>query len=374
MTKRNYLLYMLPLLGLLLMGACKKDPIPTTGDISGTVTDADSNEPLANVGVTLQSVGTLNTGSDGHYEFSDVKAGTYTMQVQCTGYISDTKTVNVLVDKVIQVDFKLKKKQSTGSIVGIVKDAYSREPLGGVELTLASLGLAVSTGSDGRYEFKEVAVGDHTVQAKRVNYVTDTKTVSVSADKTSPLDFLLITSNSQMEVSQSELDFGTKDSKLTLDIFNKGNADMDWHIDENISWLTCSPTSGKIQAGKQAALVVTVDRSGMNSDESQSFTITSNGGSCVVRVNVSVPDISIKISPENLDFGGVDTSLDLILTNTSEKTVSYTLSPSEKWINMSKTSGSLSPNNPERITVSVNRKNADGSSYHKVATTELSKY
>jgi len=241
-----------------------------------------------------------------------------------------------------------------GSVGGTVYDSRTGEPLSGVVMTLSPSGKTISTGSDGRYEFQTVEPGSYSVQAVRSGYESDNRTVSVTAGETSRLDFQLTPSVAGLKVSQSTLDFGNSYTTLGLDLKNDGNAVLEWEISEDASWLSCVPTSGAVESGESVSVVVNVDRSGMERGSySQTITVSSNGGSSVVRVNMTVQGVSLEISPETLDFGSTSSSMQLTLTNNGQGSISYTIGASKDWVRPGKTSGTFSSS--EIITVSVDR-------------------
>ena len=68
----------------------------------------------------------------------------------------------------------------TGSINGIVTDATSKgTPIQGATVTLNPTGLKTTTGSDGRYEFQDLEVGQYTVQILASGYESGTMKVDV---------------------------------------------------------------------------------------------------------------------------------------------------------------------------------------------------
>ncbi len=72
-----------------LLCCCTKDESGTEklGSIHGTITDKATGELIRSAGVQLNPVGIKTiTGNDGQYEFTDLKAGEYTLQVTKTGY------------------------------------------------------------------------------------------------------------------------------------------------------------------------------------------------------------------------------------------------------------------------------------------------
>jgi hypothetical protein len=68
-----------------------------TGSIYGIITDKATGEPVRSAGVKLNPIGTTHTtGSEGQYEFTELTAGDYTINVTTTGY-SDLLNYKVTV-------------------------------------------------------------------------------------------------------------------------------------------------------------------------------------------------------------------------------------------------------------------------------------
>ncbi len=242
----------------------------------------------------------------------------------------------------------------SGSIVGTVYDS-NNSPLQGVAMTLTPLGKTTTTSQNGTYSFNDIDAGSYRVQARKSGYQEDTKSVNVSVGNNATLDFHLSAAAASLQLSQETLDFGNDNTTLTLDIKNVGAATLNWQISEDITWLQCIPSSGSTPASGTSSVIVNVDRAGLSrGNYSQTLAIASNGGSAVVKVNMAVQGLTVKVSPEELDFGPTTTSLQLTLTNTGTQSVSYTLTPSNDWIKPSKTSGMFTFGS-DVITVAVDR-------------------
>ena len=243
---------------------------------------------------------------------------------------------------------------TTGNLVGVISDSRTGAFLSGVSVTTSPLGKTITTGVDGKYEFRDLESQEYSISVAKDGYNSDRKTVFVQVGEDTNLDFQMTPSTGTLFVSQNELDFGNEVTKLSLDISNKGNALLSWQMSEDASWFSCNPTSGTTQPGEKASIVVTVDRTGLTrGNYSQNLTVTSDGGSAVVNIRMAVQGITISVTPEELDFGSLVTSMQLSLTNNGSGSVTYTISPSNTWIQLSKTSGTFSKT--EVITVSVNR-------------------
>jgi large repetitive protein len=62
---------------------------PTTGTLTGVVTDATTGLPINGVTVSLSGV-TTTTDSGGNYGFTNITPGTYTLTFTKAGYITVT--------------------------------------------------------------------------------------------------------------------------------------------------------------------------------------------------------------------------------------------------------------------------------------------
>ncbi|MBR0038351.1 MAG: carboxypeptidase regulatory-like domain-containing protein [Bacteroidales bacterium] len=250
----------------------------------------------------------------------------------------------------------------TGNISGTVYDTQDR-PLQGVAMTLSPLGKTTTTGQNGMYSFEDIDADSYRVQATKSGYQEDVKSVAVKTGVTATLDFHLTPATAVLSLSQETFDFGNENTSLTLDIKNVGAAALNWQISEDISWLQCIPTSGTTVIGKSSSVILNADRTGLSKGTySQTIAISSNGGSAVVKVNISVQGLTVKISPEELDFGSITTSITLTLTNTGSQTVSYALTPSNTWIIPSKTSGTITSGN-DALNVVVDRTGLNAGDY-----------
>lgn len=260
----------------------------------------------------------------------------------------------VVVFCMLQISCTKDLVDTTGNLVGVISDSRTGSFLSGVSVTTSPLGKTFTTGVDGKYEFRDLESQEYSISVSKNGYNPDKKTVFVQVGEDTNLDFQMTPSTGILFVSQNELDFGNEVTKLSLDISNQGNALLSWQVSEDASWLSCNPTSGSTQPEEKSSIVVTVDRAGLTRGcYSQNLTITSDGGSVVINIKVAVQGITISLSPEELDFGSVTTSMQLSITNTGSGNIAYTTTPSNSWIQVSKTSGSFSKT--EVVTVSVNR-------------------
>jgi hypothetical protein len=125
--------------------------------VGGTVTDAGSH-PLQNAVLTLQPGGaSVKTDASGHYSFSGVSAGSYTVQAALFGYnfSPSTHAVSVSTADVAGVDFTGTGALSSLFIAGTVTDGTN--PLSNVTVYLAFEDKSALTDANGHYSFTGLA-------------------------------------------------------------------------------------------------------------------------------------------------------------------------------------------------------------------------
>lgn len=236
----------------------------------------------------------------------------------------------------------------------MIGDSRSGAFLSGVSVALTPTGKTYTTGVDGKYEFRDIESQEYSVSVTKSGYQSDKRTAFVQVGQDTNLDFQLTPSTGNLVLSQNSIDFGNDATTLTFDISNNGSAALTWQLSEDASWLSCNPTSGTTQAGERSSIVVNVDRKGLErGNYSQTIAVSSNGGSGIINVSMSVQGLMISISPEELDFGSTTTSMELNITNNGSGNISYILTPSNNWIKLSRTTGTFTKT--ENVTVSVDR-------------------
>ena len=110
--KRILPLFLLLLIFVSIFNSCKPDPIEELGSIYGIVTDKATGEPVKNANVQLRPSGeTTLTGTDGRYEFLDLKNGNYSIVVSKTEYtdLVDDYVITIDGSKAIRRDVQIEK-------------------------------------------------------------------------------------------------------------------------------------------------------------------------------------------------------------------------------------------------------------------------
>ncbi len=167
------------------------DPATQRGRLVGTVRN-EANAALVEASVTITS-GDLTrqvlTNSAGRFEFNELPAGTYRIQVARNGYQTQVvEGVPVAGGQVTERNFTmLANAPSTGRLVGTVRNTGG-EALQGVLVTATRTGAAnveVTTNAQGRYEVSDLAAGTYKVYYQKEGYQpTFVENVVVTAGQT----------------------------------------------------------------------------------------------------------------------------------------------------------------------------------------------
>lgn len=185
---------------------------------------------------------------------------------------------------------KLKPEETKcGRIQGFVTSIVTNEPIQGVDISLSPSGLSAVTGSDGRYEFNDIEVGQYTVQGMKTGYESNTKRVSVYENAVAIGDMQLKPATTGFYINVDYLDFGQSFNTLTFKIINASASQaMSWEIFESLNWLTVTPNTGNLQGGQETTLTVTIDRSLIQQNTTGNITVHSADMEKVIPVSVSL--------------------------------------------------------------------------------------
>lgn len=254
-----------------------------------------------------------------------------------------------------------------GSISGYVVSEETGAAIGGAKVTLTPTGSSQVTSTDGEFFFDNLDTQEYTLSIKKAGFEDMSQKVSVKAGVTSSVQVVLTPVQPVLSVSPTTLDFGDESSSLALDITNSGKGNLEWVIEEEIDWITCSPVSGTT-SDKVASVVVKASREGMERGSyTETIVISSNGGSQIVKVKIAVGNsIKLSVDPEELDFGSVESELQLKITNNGTSTVKYDISTANEWLTLNKTTGSVQ--STDYVNAIVSRQGLGAGSYSSSIT------
>ena len=194
------------------------------------------------------------------------------------------------------------KEKLPGSVYGVVTDKATGDPIINAGVELQPVGLKTVTGSDGRFEFNEIEAGTYNVFISKTGYTSfKSDDIEVKEGKQTQYDVqmeklpasLRVVDDSNNDIDS--LDFGnqTSDVARSFNIFNDGPESIEWEITKTANWISgLSKESGTLASGATQAVIVTIDRSLLQSGENTTtLHITSNNGSkqlTVLAVNGTV--------------------------------------------------------------------------------------
>lgn len=144
------------------LGTLSLSSNPTTGVLKGTLTDAESGQPIEGATVTFSgaSAGEALTASDGTFLFPDVVAGDIAISFSKAGYYPIAGDVPVVAGAVLFFDIQMTaipSELTTASIMGRIVDGDTSQPLSGVTVTLRNDPLVTtSTDAAGGFTLSEL--------------------------------------------------------------------------------------------------------------------------------------------------------------------------------------------------------------------------
>jgi len=198
----------------------------STSGASGVITSTSTDEPLANVTLSLRQginnkVGNIlaytDSQADGTYNFNDVAIDTYTVQISLPKYEVDYGTLYVIGgDSGEGQDFTISPQvfelDGNNSVSGTITSATTTLALNDVTITLRE-GIGVKTGTivgtsqsvtDGTYTLMNLPTGGYTAEMALDGYVTGYGDINVSiADNGAGNDFILsptLNDNEEMRI------------------------------------------------------------------------------------------------------------------------------------------------------------------------------
>lgn len=170
---------------------------------------------------------------------------------------------------------------------------------------------------------------------------------------------ITIPNNPVLGLSSNSLNFGNTNTSMTFNITNNGTGTLAWNISDNKNWITTNPVSGNITT-ESDQITVTVNRSGLDPGiYNGEVIISSNGGTGIISINMTVPDNSpiCSVSPLSLNFGDIEIGqskdLNFTITNTGGGTLSGSVGESCTHYSIVSGSGYYSLNHGESRTVTV---------------------
>ena len=169
-------------------------PLPTTGTISGIVTDSITTIPIEGAVISVEGTShTTITNSIGEYTIPDVIPGIYNIISTASGYKSKTiSDVAVIAGEISIVDFEL--APIPGTINGTITDILTSNPIeGAIIFAVGSSNYQGISEPDGTYSISNINPGIYNVTASAEGYYPKTEAnVEVNFNEITLVDFALI--------------------------------------------------------------------------------------------------------------------------------------------------------------------------------------
>ena len=174
------------------------------GYITGTVVDLNSNEPVSNAIIQIDS--TLSyTDQNGNYIFNDIPFGTYVLFTKAYGFLDFEKEIIINEDSLI---FDIIMEPKFGCVNGRVRKKYDNSNITNAIIQIDSI--TDTTDSEGYYHLENVPFGLHIITATSPGLQDFEKEINIENDVTN------------FDITMELKDFGTIWEQLDYPLDNMG--------------------------------------------------------------------------------------------------------------------------------------------------------
>lgn len=254
-----------------------------------------------------------------------------------------------------------------GDIYGTVTNSQTGEPVSNAQVVLSPSGASTISGSDGRFEFRSLDVGQYSISVSSDGYESNSRQVTVVPGQSTSCDIHLIPQAivEIFNIDPLTLNFGTTQTQLAVTVTNDSPNETQWSLDlgQN-TWLKATPIAGQLGAGKKQTIVFSANRASLTQETSGIVTFSALGGSSSLTANCSpsqqVSSI-MEVTPLDIDFGDLSTEQVFRIKNTSSALLNWTIFGIEaEALSVSDTSGSIQPGNAKVVSIKLDRSKMDG--------------
>ncbi|GAI63060.1 unnamed protein product [marine sediment metagenome] len=137
-------------------------PVISGAGIYGTVTDAQTGEPIPMV-IVETAYAITQTDTLGDYSFPNLEIGDYSVEFRKAGYHTALKVITLTLAG-IEVNVQLEPAPPTATLFGVVTDAVTHEPIAGVRVEIRNK--ITQTNTLGEYYFDGLPVLDYCLTTK----------------------------------------------------------------------------------------------------------------------------------------------------------------------------------------------------------------
>jgi large repetitive protein len=206
--------------------SCKKDSpsepiILNNGYIIGLVIKQGVETPISNVNISTDpATSYVTTNEDGAFQIANVDSGLYHITAYKNGYYSVTASVSLshgdtaIANFVLELDSTvvvIPEEPDTntvvqvGSILGIVRDADTDNPLSQVNITTDPVTGSIVTDANGQFYITNLSAGIYKVIAVKTAYDSAYVTVSVSLGDTTSANIFITRTDTTTTVTTGSI-------------------------------------------------------------------------------------------------------------------------------------------------------------------------
>ena len=196
--------------------------------------------------------------------------------------------------------------EKLGTIYGTVTDFSSGEPIGNANVRLNPRGETTLTGSDGTFEFNNLASGSYSLSLSKNGYANldddyvikleNGNTISRDIQMQKELSSLKIVDNNGYSVSA--LDFGNDAgvNQKTFSILNDGNMVLDFTITKTVNWIKeIVPSTGTVNIGDKKPIYVIINRELMENGVNNTNLLITTPNTGAVELAVKATKYSVPV-------------------------------------------------------------------------------
>jgi subtilisin family serine protease len=158
-------------------------------------------------------------------------------------------------------------------------------------------------------------------------------------------------------------------NSTTYTLENTGNTTLSWSTSHNATWLALTPSSGTLNPGQTSTITASINAyattlSAGTYRDTITFANANNGlgnttRTATLTINGTTPILEVSPeSPVNISgvTGGVFVPNTILYTlmNTGDATMDWSATPSDPWLSLSQSSGSLAPGEGTTLQISLN--------------------
>ena len=359
--------YIFPLLALLLMTACEEELPETVGNIYGVVCDIRTGEPIRGASVVLSPGNqTTVTGSDGHFEFLNLEATQYKIQVSASGYNTNSKQVTVIAGLSVSGDIVMSPTENVDNVslsnsnfnfgsthteqILIIKNIGNNGPINWEITNVDVSWLKVTPMSGSIAQGKEVAVK---LMVDRTNLTTDEASTIFMVNAAGGSQSVRVNINKATITGLKGVVKDANDGHLIQDCLvtlTPSGESKATDVDGSFKFLGLSAGEYNLKFEKEGYPNKNVSVSVFTGE--------------IKEVNVFLnPSAPFSLSEEMLDFGDSETNKTFTLMNNSDTETLVTITDVPSWLTLSYTEANLQSSSSLTINAVVDRRLVDNGSY-----------